>query len=42
MNKFQRRVTGRTKYLTTILPHRSFYFLRKWVRKDYRNWSKGE
>lgn len=41
MNKFQKQINGRTKYLMTIFCDRSFTKLRKRVRREYKNWSIG-
>lgn len=38
MNRFQKEVNNRTKYLMTIFCDRSFYKLRKRVRRDYKVW----
>ena len=40
MNKFEKGVNKRCKYLMTIFCDRSYYKIRKRVRIEYKNWSR--
>ena len=40
MNKHQKSINQRTKYIMTIFCDRSFYKVRKRVRIEYKNWAR--